>query len=171
MKITAIVAIISIALFACNSRNQSAQKELSEKTKQIVRNIEEVKENKPELPVTNDSTLVVNNEHAIMFMADSLELNEIAEKYGLEALAEAASDISYYAMTASDIIDSLGIETTICDKKYIILIKPDNSLITIERKKVEEGDLLLFKPGRDPLFTFAAGFEKKTAVEYFEIEQ
>jgi hypothetical protein len=135
-----------------------------------VRNIEEVKETKPKLPVTNDSTLVVNNEHAIMFMADSLELNEIAEKYGPEALAEAASDISYYAMTASDIVDSLGIETTVSDKKYLILINPDKSQIKIERKKVQEGDLVLFKPGKEPLFTFAAGFEKKTAIEYFEIK-
>ncbi|PLX24546.1 MAG: hypothetical protein C0599_01945 [Salinivirgaceae bacterium] len=165
MKKIAILVSLSLVLFACNNTKQPDPNAL------LKEQVESQKtEINPQLPVTNDSTLVVNNEHAIIFMADSLELNEIAEKYGPEALAEAASDISYYAMTASDIIDSLDIETTICDKKYIILIKPDNSLITIERKKVQEGDLVLYKPGKEPLFTFAAGFEKKTAIEYFEIK-
>ena len=114
---------------------------------------------------------MVDNEHAIMLMADSLELNEIANRYGPEGLAEAASDMSFYAMTASDIIDSIGIETTISDKKYLILVNPDYSQIKLERKKIQEGDVVLFKPGKDPLFTFAAGFEKKTAIEYFKIEK
>lgn len=168
MKKFAVLAIVAIALIGCNQKKQPTTQEMA--GKQQTEQKQKTK-TEPQLPTTNDSTLVVDNEHAIMFMADTLELNEIAEKYGPEGLAEAASDMSYYAMTASDIIDTLGIETTISDKKYLILINPDQSQTKIERKKVKEGDVVLFKPGKNPLFTWAAGFEKKTALEYFEIEK
>lgn len=38
-------------------------------------------------------------------------------------------------------------------------------------KKLQEGDVVLFKPGKNPLFTYGAGFEKQTAVKYFELEK
>lgn len=165
MKYLAWIAIITLAILGCTQKKQPNTQEIAQKQIET-----QEAETETQLPTTNDSTLVVNNTHAIMFMADSLELKEVVNKYGQEALAEVASDISYYAMTASDIVDSLGIETTISDKKYLLLIRPDNSQIIIERKKVQEGDMVLFKPGKEPLITFTAGFQKQTAIKYFETQ-
>lgn len=158
-----ILYFLLIVLFACGNQKQtdteSQQLESSENT--------EIQ--KAEAVVTTETTMTITENHVIFFWPDTIEMAEMKAKYDEDSYNEIIADLTWYPGIAAMTLDTLNIKHVDCDKEFLVLIKSDNSEIKLKRKDVD-GDMILFCIDKNHKIMWSTMFEKKHAVEYFDLK-
>lgn len=137
-----VFSLLTILLFSCNPSASNADSEV-------------VKDS----PVVNPNALIIKEKCAVILNHSTEEIEAMQKEYSEDDLAEIASDIGFYNMTANDDLTAKGIKVVSTDKEEIIFVQSNGEQTTIKRKDYEK-DLIFFSPDQKPLGTFTTDFEE-----------
>jgi hypothetical protein len=115
------------------------------------------------------NTLIMRKSCVIFLFPDSTEIEEMKQKYNVDALSDAiGDDMLWYQGSAGIVLDSLKIDQVSCDKEFIILKNSKNVFKKYRRKSVE-GDMIMFNIDKEPVFTDAIKFNIEMVKKYFDL--
>lgn len=150
-----------IVLFGCGGQQQSDTEK---------QEISKEKETQKLLAVeTNDSTMIIRENHAVFLWPDTIEIKEWQEKYSESDYDEVIFDMTYYFGMAGELLDSLNISQIRCDKKFLVFVKSDKSEIKINRKETK-GDMVFFNVDKEPIIAWAIDYRQDSVKSYFNLK-
>ncbi|MDD2633916.1 MAG: hypothetical protein PHW82_00285 [Bacteroidales bacterium] len=114
--------------------------------------------------VQQSDTMVINENCVIFLWPDSLEIVAMQDQYPVRYLDILNDKISYVS-DAAIVMDADGIKNFFCDKSVIKFINAPEDII-LQRKKVE-GDMLMFKYGKQPYVLDAVEFDIEQVKAFF----
>jgi hypothetical protein len=115
------------------------------------------------------NTLMIRKNCVIFLFPDSTEIEEMKQKYNVDALSyEICDDLFWYQGCAGIVLDSLKIVHVSCDKEFIIL-KNSKNVFKKYRRKSLEGDMIMFNIDKEPVFSDAIKFNIEMVKKYFDL--
>jgi len=116
----------------------------------------------------NSSNEAIVNENCVIFLwPDSTEIEKMKAENSEEDYNEIVADLTWYPGVAAEVLDSFKIKNISCDEEYIILRNSKNEETKLKRKEIE-GDMILFRIDKDPIFSSAIEFDKDLTLKYFD---
>ena len=112
-------------------------------------------------------TLFVENNMVVFLWPDSSEQIIMKEKFDENSYNKFVDDLTWYTEKAVEMLDSIKVENRITDKDVIILKSADKDEIVYNRKELQ-GNMILFKAGKEPVITTMTGYKRKEVHEYFK---
>ncbi len=159
----ALFYILFIVLAGCGNQQQNE----TESGKQEIPKEKEIK--KVDAVVSDDSTMTVRENYVIFFWPDSKEIEEMQANNPEDVYNEIVADLTWYPGIAGEVLDTLNIKHTICDSKFLVLVKSDKTEIKLIRKEAG-GNMVLFHVDKEPIISYANLFDEQEAKEYFDIK-
>lgn len=118
---------------------------------------------------SSEGVFTVRQDAVIFLWPDSAEYAEMEARYSEDDFVEIISDMNWYPMMASEVLDSLGIQHFDCNSDTIILSSGDRKQIILLRKKLD-ADMILFSPGKKPIYQYAIAFDEENIKAFFDLK-
>jgi hypothetical protein len=166
---TILLSISLIALVSCGNQKQSGKETEVENNTQKQEILEKEVAKEVESISENDSVMTVRKNYVIFFWPDSKEIEKMQADNSEHDYNEIVADMVWYTGIAEEVLDSLKINNTRCDSKFLVLVKSDLTEIKLERKETN-GDMIFFNVDKDPIISSAISFDSQVLRDYFDIK-
>lgn len=116
----------------------------------------------------NHSNVAIIDENCVIFMwPDSNEIAKLKAENSEEDYNEIVADLTWYPGIATEVLDSFKIKSVSCDEEYIILRNSKKEEFKLKRKELN-GDMILFRIDKEPIFSSAIEFDRELTLKYFD---
>lgn len=112
-------------------------------------------------------TLFVENNMVVFLWPDSTEQVVFKERFDETSYNKFVDDLTWYTEKAVGMLDSIKVENRITDRDVIVIKRPDQQEIVFIRKELQ-GNMILFKTGKEPVITSMTGYNPTEVRDYFK---
>lgn len=157
---TFLFILSTIMILSCNESNENSDS--NQENDSLFK--KSMTQNRKKAKSSNEAII---DENCVIFLwPDSAEIDRMQAENSEEVYSEIVADLTWYPGIAAEVLDSFKIKNITCDEEYIILRNSKNEETKLKRKEIQ-GDMILFRIDKEPIFSSAISFDRELTLKYF----